>query len=255
MAKIEMAGKQYGRLTVVEESPPPNSVKPTREIYWKCKCSCGNEKIIRGSQLRSGKTKSCGYLQKEVTANLRKKDVANQRFGHLLALEPTSLDNNKHYLWRCICDCGRECEVNISNLTGGLVKSCGCEWHNSFDIQQIKQYLQKKDIFFQSEYPIKIGNRTFYFDLFVDNNYIIEYDGEQHFRYKERGWNNQNNFNVTRERDLLKNKYCFENNIPLIRIPYRAKYSIEDVCLKTTNFLLTPDNEQSYYGMEEEGAE
>ena len=45
----------------------------------------------------------------------------------------------------------------------------------------------------------------------------------------------------------MKNKYCFEHNIPLIRIPYNAEYTFEDLKLETTRFLLTPENEQEYY--------
>lgn len=39
----------------------------------------------------------------------------------------------------------------------------------------------------------------------------------------------------------------YKNNIPLIRIPYNAKYTIEDLRLETTRFLLTPENEKRYY--------
>ena len=86
------------------------------------------------------------------------------------------------------------------------------------------------------------------FDFYVNNQYIIEYDGIQHFQYKNNnGWNNKENFEKTRERDLIKNKYCFDNNIPLIRIPYNAEYTINDLKLETTRFLLTPENEEEYY--------
>ena len=47
--------------------------------------------------------------------------------------------------------------------------------------------------------------------------------------------------------DLLKNKYCFEHNIPLIRIPFDEKYTIEDLKIETTRFLLTQENEKNYY--------
>lgn len=53
---------------------------------------------------------------------------------------------------------------------------------------------------------------------------------------------------------MLKNKYCFENNIPLIRIPYYADYCEEDLFLETTKFLLTEDNLAHYYRfLEKEG--
>ena len=35
---------------------------------WKCKCDCGNEKIVRGSDLTTRKTSSCGCYRKEKTS-------------------------------------------------------------------------------------------------------------------------------------------------------------------------------------------
>ena len=252
MSKIDIKGQKFGRLLVLEKAKKPEGIKG-REIYWKCLCDCGNIKIVRGVDLRSGHTKSCGCIQKEKTSVMRKRDLSNQRFGHLIALYPNGLDSNKHYLWHCKCDCGKECDVNVSNLTGGLVKSCGCEWHSSTEIINIKNLLNSINIPYQTEFKININNRRFYFDIFVNNKYFIEYDGEQHFKYKVTGWNNKKNFEITRERDLLKNKYCFDNNIPLIRIPYNAKYQIEDLIPITTKFLLTKENEKIYYRQESEG--
>ena len=80
----------------------------------------------------------------------------------------------------------------------------------------------------------------------MNNKYIIEYDGEQHFKPID-VWGGEEALSNTRERDLIKNKYCFDNNIPLIRIPYDAEYTIDDLKLETTKFLLTPENEQEYY--------
>jgi len=34
--------------------------------YWLCKCDCGKEKIIRGNDLKTGRTKSCGCLKMEI---------------------------------------------------------------------------------------------------------------------------------------------------------------------------------------------
>ena len=85
------------------------------------------------------------------------------------------------------------------------------------------------------------------FDFAIYNQntllYIIEYDGIQHF---ERG-HFPNTFDMTHKNDLLKNQYCFTHNIPLIRIPYDKEYSINDLKLETTQFLLTPQNEEQYY--------
>ena len=54
-------GNRYGSLLVLEEAPrEPN--KPPR---WRCRCDCGNEKIVYGSELRKGSTKSCGCRRRK----------------------------------------------------------------------------------------------------------------------------------------------------------------------------------------------
>lgn len=93
--------------------------------------------------------------------------------------------------------------------------------------------------------PQEVEKRSF--DFYVNNSYIIEFDGSQHFKYTNIGWDTKEHFERTHKSDLIKNKYCFEHNIPLIRIPYNAKYTFEDLKLETTRFLLTPENEQEYY--------
>lgn len=57
----DLTGNKYGRLTVLKRvEDAKNGAK-----RWLCKCDCGNEKIVRASNLISGSTKSCGCLQKE----------------------------------------------------------------------------------------------------------------------------------------------------------------------------------------------
>ena len=63
----------------------------------------------------------------------------------------------------------------------------------------------------------------------------------------EQIWDTKDYYERTHENDLKKNLYCFRNNIPLIRIPYDANYTIDDLRLETTRFLLTPENEKEYY--------
>lgn len=68
--KIEMTGKQFGRLTVIEEATRHSS----GHARWICKCSCGNiTNPILGSDLRSGKVLSCGCLHNELLSQKMKK--------------------------------------------------------------------------------------------------------------------------------------------------------------------------------------
>lgn len=51
-------GNKYGLLKVVELSETRRSKK-----YFKCVCDCGKDAVVAMSQLRNGRTKSCGCLR------------------------------------------------------------------------------------------------------------------------------------------------------------------------------------------------
>ena len=60
---IDITGNKYGRLTVVAF----DHIGDYRQSYWKCKCDCGNEVIVRKSDLvyDYSSTRSCGCLRIE----------------------------------------------------------------------------------------------------------------------------------------------------------------------------------------------
>ena len=60
MKKIEMIGKKFGMLTVVEETEKDNK----GHLMYKCECECGVLKNIHGTHLRAAKTISCGCKNK-----------------------------------------------------------------------------------------------------------------------------------------------------------------------------------------------
>ena len=76
MAKIkDLTGQKFTRLTVIERADNRG-----KQPCWLCKCDCGNTKIIMGSSLRSGKTTSCGCMQKEKTKEKwQNKDFKTQK--------------------------------------------------------------------------------------------------------------------------------------------------------------------------------
>lgn len=49
---------------------------------------------------------------------------------------------------------------------------------------------------------------------------LIEYDGEQHFKFIKHFHKNIFNFRKAKEWDRRKNAYCIRKKIPLIRVPY-----------------------------------
>lgn len=63
---IDLCGKRFGKLTVIKRvgtmwgSP-----------YYECKCDCGNTTYVSASNLRSGKTKTCGECEHHNLSNTR----------------------------------------------------------------------------------------------------------------------------------------------------------------------------------------
>ena len=54
---IDLVGKTFGRLTVVEKTDKRGS---SGAVFWKCLCICGKTKDVSSSCLRTNQTKSCG---------------------------------------------------------------------------------------------------------------------------------------------------------------------------------------------------
>ena len=59
---IDETGKRYGLLKVLEKAPSPKSSNETG-AFWKCRCDCGNEIIVSGSNLRTKNSQSCGCVK------------------------------------------------------------------------------------------------------------------------------------------------------------------------------------------------
>ena len=59
--RLNIAGRVFGRLTVIEI----DSVKGGNS-KWLCRCACGTVKVVNGTQMASGRIKSCGCLAREM---------------------------------------------------------------------------------------------------------------------------------------------------------------------------------------------
>lgn len=59
------------RLTVIERATDRISKNGNKKVMWLCECSCAehNKIIVFSNQIRSGRTKSCGCLARELAAN------------------------------------------------------------------------------------------------------------------------------------------------------------------------------------------
>ena len=61
----DMAGQRVGRLSVLTRAEKPQG---GRGAYWLCRCDCGSERVVKGSKLRLGESKTCGCLRSDVSS-------------------------------------------------------------------------------------------------------------------------------------------------------------------------------------------
>lgn len=113
-------GNRYGKLLVISRAQRPEG-RPAG-AYWLCQCDCGNQKIIRGADLRQGHVNSCGCLYGQHSI----KNEIGKKYGRLTVIKKSDEKNDKGALWICQCDCGNIITVTGGNLRSGQVKSCGC---------------------------------------------------------------------------------------------------------------------------------
>jgi len=93
---------------------------------------------------------------------------------------------------------------------------------------KVRLFLEKKNINYIQEYKFKncVSKESLRFDFYLPTeNILIEYDGEQHFKAMNY-FGGIEAFNRLKIRDEIKNQYCIDNDIQLIRIKYDE--SVED---------------------------
>lgn len=215
---IDRTGERYGNLIIREMLYGCQNGKP----YCRCDCDCGNEYICLLTNVVSGHTTSCGCNSHDKTWLGRRTNLIGQRFGKLVVVEMLYGYRNGQTYYRCICDCGQESIVYVGNLLQGYTHSRGCEEHKSYGERLIKEILNDNGIYYNYNYRFNDCRNILPlpFDFYLkDYNTCIEYDGIQHFKAVE-FFGGEKAFELTKQNDAIKNQYCKDNHINLIRIPY-----------------------------------
>ena len=89
----EIIGKRFGKLTVISFYEVKNL-----SSYFLCKCDCGNDTIVSMDKLKSGNTRSCGCLQREVVIsknNKKREEMIGKHFGKLTVVSFYEIKNGK----------------------------------------------------------------------------------------------------------------------------------------------------------------
>lgn len=216
--RSDRVGHRFGNLVVKEMLYNYKNEK----TYCLCNCDCGNEHICSLSNLTTGHTTSCGCNSYDKCWQDRRTDLVGQRFGMLVVDKMLYGYKNKQTYCKCHCDCGNDSIVHIGNLTQSRTHSCGCGEHDSVGEKLVAGILNESGISYIQNY--RFGDcrniLPLPFDFYIpEYNTCIEYDGIQHFKPIEY-FGGEEEFYKRQNNDNIKNHYCVDNNIQLIRIPY-----------------------------------
>lgn len=131
---------------------------------------------------------------------------------------------------KCFCN---ECETYFFSAPHTMLSNGnGCpNCTTSRGENRIKEWLKNKAIDFKPQHIFDDCKdvRVLPFDFYIpSHNLAIEYDGIQHFEPKD-FFGGIESFNTLKKHDSIKDSYCKENNIRLLRIPYYSYDNIDTI--------------------------
>lgn len=219
-------GMKFNRLTIIEE------LKEYTPRKVKCRCDCGNETILIKTQVMSGATKSCGCLFKDRIAEANTKDWSGYVNAYGVKLIKQDYKNEHGtWMWKCKCPiCSDLFTALPADVASNKKVSCGCI-NRSANEEFIENILKENNVDYTTQYRIDdcrdVNTLPFDFAINIDSNMtFIEYDGRQHFEPID-FFGGEEGFLLRQKHDKIKNDYCYNNNISLVRIPYT--YSTEQI--------------------------
>lgn len=237
----DLTEQKIGRWTVLERVENENNY-----VKWKCQCECGEIRNVFANSLLNGASLSCGCYKADRAHELNFEDLTGMRVGILTVIKRTKEDyispsGNKSPQWLCKCDCGNEKIVLGGNLRAGSIRSCGCTSESVGEIY-IRELLDELQIEYIQEYRFDDCRNvlTLPFDFYLpEYNTCIEYDGRQHFEVVD-FFGGEKGYERRRHNDNIKTKYCEDNNISLLRLPYYLSQDEIKVKIENITNILNP---------------
>ncbi len=123
---INITGQRFDRLVVMRRVENWRG----RRARWICVCDCGNTTEVCGSKLRSGHTRSCGCLQREVCAEMGSiGSCGNTKHGHAR----TGIFTGAYRSWTAMkARCTNPKNNRWYRYGGRGISVCG-RWQDSFE--------------------------------------------------------------------------------------------------------------------------
>jgi len=236
------------RIKLNEFIEKANIIHNNKYDYSKVKYSYNNDLIIIGCPVHGDFTQylshhytkqklgcpKCSYDERSKQKRLTDDEILKKIPYEILINFTYSLEEYKNssskIKIKCLTHDTEYKQIAVSFMKGHI--GCPKCTTTSLGELKIKNYLDSNKIEYaqQHKFPDCKFKRLLSFDFYLPyNNICIEFDGIQHFKQLSRAGSN---LTIQKKRDKCKDKYCIDNNIKLIRIPYWESQNIE-IILKT----------------------
>lgn len=194
----DLKDREFGELTVVSRAENSKAGK----ARWNCKCSCGGEKTVVGSDLISGKITTCGDRKKHRPVSQVQDVVGEEHGGSVIVreLEPhVCPDGQKQRRVVCRCPHGHEFEYGLAALRSERCPEVACK--ECRDEERHRKAREEQ----QSMIGMKFGRLTV---MSIAPDYVIPSTGYRHQMFN--CLCECKNWTVTGRRDLEsgKSKSC-----------------------------------------------
>lgn len=216
-------------------------IKSNRKIKVRHK-KCDSVEYITPTALIQGQ--SCKKCVAEIRGINRRRKMALKfkEVFNILAENEYDLLSEYEYADRKVKIRHKICGNNYEVTPHKFIQGDRCPYcKNSKGEKQIQDICKKYKFKYKQQYKNKEckdkKELPFDFALLKNNNIVclIEYDGEQHYKPIDY-FGGIKAYEVRKKHDNIKDDYCTENKIPLIRIPYTIK-DIETYLINKINQL------------------
>jgi len=252
--KIMGANKRKYNIAMVQNYLTTNGLKcklvstkyisSKQNLEFKCECGTNYKATWNDFYLKKiYQCRQCG-IGKRTDANTKTSELFISEVFNLTGNDYTVLGEYKSALTKILmrhnkCGCEWETKPNVF-LSGRRCPKC----KESRGEKKVCHYLEKMKIKYLTQKVFKDckDKRALPFDFYLpDNNTLIEFDGRQHYQTLKYREDKYSNLLYQQKHDKIKNDYCVDSNIMLIRIPYweinNVEKILDDILINKNKFI------------------